>query len=232
MSWLTIVVLAWIVICAVMGFKKGMVRMILSMVFFFVVLGAASWMNPYISDYVREKTNWQEKIEEKCETVILQQLAEREEIQNLTEQITYIEELPLPQTMKEKLIENNNTEIYQRLLAENFSEYLSKYLSYTIINGICFLISVVIATIIMYMILYAVDILTALPVIGTLNHMGGLVIGCIQGILWVWIFFLVVSIMGNTSAGIYLQGEIGSDAILTWVYDHNLLLQIVLRIFG
>ena len=62
----------------------------------------------------------------------------------------------------------------------SFADYLGKYLSYGIINAICFLISFAIATILMYMILYAVDILTALPVIGTLNRIGGICIGCIQ----------------------------------------------------
>lgn len=171
-------------------------------------------------------------IEEKCNQILLEQLEGREDLQSITGQVSYIEELPLPQTVKDKLTENNNTEIYQRLAVETFADYLGKYLSYTIINGICFLISFVIATILMYMILYAVDILTALPVIGTLNRIGGICIGCVQGILWVWVIFLVITILCNTQVGIYLQGQIQADPILTWIYDHNLLTEVVLRIFG
>ena len=146
MSWLTFVLLALVLIFAIQGFRKGLLRMVISMVFFLMVLGVTSWLNPYISDFVREHTSWQSGIEEKCNQILLEQLEGRE---------------------------------------ETFADYLGKYLSYTIINGICFLISFVIATILMYMILYAVDILTALPVIGTLNRIGGICIGCVQGILWV-----------------------------------------------
>lgn len=159
MSWLTFVLLALVLIFAIQGFRKGLLRMVISMVFFLMVLGVTSWLNPYISDFVREHTSWQSGIEEKCNQILLEQLEGREDLQSITGQVSYIEELPLPQTVKDKLTENNNTEIYQRLAVETFADYLGKYLSYTIINGICFLISFVIATILMYMILYAVDIL-------------------------------------------------------------------------
>ncbi|UVY48604.1 MAG: hypothetical protein [Bacteriophage sp.] len=44
--------------------------------------------------------------------------------------------------------------------------------------------------------------------------------------------FLVITILCNTKVGIYLQGQIQADPILTWIYDHNLLTEVVLRIFG
>ena len=53
MSWLTFVLLALVLIFAVQGFRKGMLRMAISMVFFLMVLGVTSWLNPYISDFVR-----------------------------------------------------------------------------------------------------------------------------------------------------------------------------------
>ena len=210
MSWLTFVLLALVLIFAVQGFRKGMLRMAISMVFFLMVLGVTSWLNPYISDFVREKTTWQISIEEKCNEVLLEQLEGRDDLQSITGQVSYIEELPV----------------------ESFADYLGKYLSYGIINGICFLISFAIATILMYMILYAVDILTALPVIGTLNRIGGICIGCIQGLIWIWVIFLIITIICDTPAGIYLQGQIRSDPILTWIYDNNMLMKIVLQIFG
>lgn len=129
MSWLTFVLLALVLIFAIQGFRKGLLRMVISMVFFLMVLGVTSWLNPYISDFVREHTNWQSGIEEKCNQILLEQLEGREDLQSITGQVSYIEELPLPQTVKDKLTENNNTEIYQRLAVETFADYLGKYLS-------------------------------------------------------------------------------------------------------
>ena len=53
----------------------------------------------------------------------------------------FIRELPLPDGMKDMLIENNTLEGYQTLAAESFAEYLSGYIAYGIVNGIAFIIS-------------------------------------------------------------------------------------------
>ena len=87
MSWLTFVLLALVLIFAVQGFRKGMLRMAISMVFFLMVLGVTSWLNPYISDFVREKTTWQISIEEKCNEVLLEQLEGRDDLQSITGQV-------------------------------------------------------------------------------------------------------------------------------------------------
>ena len=54
MSWLTFVLLALVLIFAVQGFRRdaphGNINGILLM-----VLGVTSWLNPYISDFVRER---------------------------------------------------------------------------------------------------------------------------------------------------------------------------------
>ena len=116
MSWLTFVLLALVLIFAIQGFRKGLLRMVISMVFFLMVLGVTSWLNPYISDFVREHTSWQSGIEEKCNQILLEQLEGREDLQSITGQVSYIEELPLPQTVKDKLMENNNTEKKRKLV--------------------------------------------------------------------------------------------------------------------
>ena len=90
MSWLTFVLLALVLIFAVQGFRKGMLRMAISMVFFLMVLGVTSWLNPYISDFVREKTTWQISIEEKCNEVLLEQLEGRDDLQSITVHVSYI----------------------------------------------------------------------------------------------------------------------------------------------
>lgn len=229
MSWLFWVLMILFVLCVIQGFRKGLIRTAISMVFFIIVIVVASWLNPYVSNFIREKTSWQETIQERCSEALFQSLDKQVELPVST-QVEFIEELPLPQNMKDKLIENNNAEMYRKLAVEGFSDYLSGYVAYGIMNGIAFLISFVIAIIIIKLILYAVDILTELPGVGTLNRIGGLFLGGVQGILWIWIFFLVVTLVCDTPAGAYLMKEINQDVILQWFYDQNYLMQIIMRI--
>lgn len=229
MSWLFWILLIVLAIFAIQGFRKGMVRTAVSMVFFIIVIVSTSWLNPYVGDFIREKTNWQKEIQEGCKEIFFQEIEEQIELP-IDLQTEFIGELPLPEAMKEKLVENNNTEVYRQLAVESFADYLSGYVAYGIVNGIAFVVSFIITIIIVKLILYAVDILTELPVVGTLNRVGGAVLGLAQGVLWMWVVFLVITLMCNTSVGAYLMELIKSDSVLEWMYDRNYLMQIIMRI--
>lgn len=229
MSWLFWILLIVLAIFVIQGFRRGMVRTAVSMVFFVIVIVVTSWLNPYVGDFIREKTDWQEEIQQGCKEIFFEEIEEQVDI-SVTSQVEFIDELPLPESMKEKLVENNNAEIYRQLAVENFADYLSGYVAYGIINGIAFVISFVLTIIIVNLILYAVDILTELPVVGTLNRIGGMLIGLIQGILWIWVAFLVITLLCNTGVGAYLMELIKSDPVLGWMYDRNYLMQIIMRI--
>lgn len=214
----------------IQGFRKGLVKTAVSMVFFIVVIGVSSWLNPNIGDFIRENTDWQEKLEAQCSKILFQGLEEQMDL-SASSQADFIEELPLPETMKEKLVENNYPEVYQQLAAESFADYIASYLARGIINGIAFLISFIVTIVIVKMILYAVDILTELPVIGTVNRLAGMALGAAQGILWIWIVFLVISLLYDTSVGAYLGSVIREDPVLAVIYDGNYLMQIIMNIF-
>lgn len=229
MNWLFWVLLIVLAVFVIQGFRKGLVRTAVSMVFFIIVTVVTSWLNPYVGDFIREKTNWQEQIQESCEEIFFQELEGQAEL-SAESQMEFIDELPLPDSMKKMLAENNNTETYMQLAAENFADYLSEYVAYGIINGIGYILAFVITIIIVKMILYAVDILTELPVVGTLNRTGGMLLGLVQGLLWIWVIFLVITLLCNTSLGAYLMELIKGDPVLGWIYDRNYLMQIIMKI--
>ena len=130
--------------------------------------------------------------------------------------------------MKNKLIQNNTAEMYRQLAVENFTDYVSGYIAYGIINGIAFIVSFLLAIIIIKVIMYAVNILTELPVISMMNRLGGMALGLVQGILWIWIIFFFIALLCNTTPGIYLMSLIQSDPVLSVLYNYNLLYNIVM----
>ena len=117
MSWLFWVLLVVLVIFGIQGFRKGLLKTILSMVSTIAVIIITAWLIPHIGGYIRENTQWQENIQLKVEETLL---AELEDIE-LPEsgQLEFIEELPLPEIMKDLLIKNNTAEIYEQLDLRN-----------------------------------------------------------------------------------------------------------------
>lgn len=232
MTWLFWVLLILVMIFVIQGFSRGMIRTAVSMFSIIIVMAATTWLSPYISDYIREKTDWQEKIEDKCEGLFQEKIGEKLE-ESTSSQVSFIEELPIPENIKRKLTENNNGETYQQMAVNNFSEYLARYMATGIMNGITFLIAFIMVMIVMKIILYAVDLLTELPVIGGCNRIGGALLGFIQGMLWIWVIFLGVALFYDTQPGRYLMETIQGDPVLLWIYDRNYLVQMIMGIaFG
>ena len=87
-----------------------------------------------------------------------------------------------------------------------------------------------IAILIIKVILYAVDILTGLPVINFVNAVGGMLLGIVQALLWIWIFFIVITVLCNTLPGQIVMEQIDSSEILKTLYDKNLLMNVILQV--
>ncbi len=110
-------------------------------------------------------------------------------LEEISQQNELIGQLPLPESMKKVLVENNTQEMYHTLVADTFGEYLAKYLSELILNLLSFAIAFVLAVIILQIILKVVDFVMELPVLGFVNQLGGAAAGLIRAFLWLWVFF-------------------------------------------
>ena len=63
-------------------------------------------------------------------------------------QIVAIEGADLPDVFKNLLLENNNSEVYQKLGVTTFAEYVSKYFAKLVIEIVAFLVTFLFATIV------------------------------------------------------------------------------------
>ena len=61
-------------------------------------------------------------------------MGEAAKLQLPAQQRMMIEQMELPQPMKDALLENNNSEIYHLLGADSFFEYVGSYLTSMILN--------------------------------------------------------------------------------------------------
>ena len=141
------------------------------------------------------------------------------------QQIQTVKKSILPDYFKEKLLENNNSAIYEELGVTTFPEYVAAYVSRMFINVLSFLVTSLLAIIIVKALMVAVDILGELPVIGLANHLGGAAVGVLLAVLLVWILFLVITVLYSTEIGTSCFEMIKESRLLTFLYDKNILLE-------
>ena len=137
------------------------------------------------------------------------------------QQIRDIEDSMMPDFLKDLLLENNNTAIYEELGVNSFPQYIASYISRMFLNLISFLITFILAFVIVKALMAAVDILGELPVLGAFNYVGGAALGAVGALLFVWVLFLAVAVCYSTPIGEVCFAMIDDSVILTILYESN-----------
>jgi uncharacterized membrane protein required for colicin V production len=150
---------------------------------------------------------------------------------NLTkdQQIQKIEESPLPEFLKEKLLENNNTAIYQRLNVSTFPEYIAAYIARMLVKILSYVLSFIMVWLFVNAVMSSLDFIARLPVIGGINRALGAVVGLLMALAIVWFLFLGISMLYTSELGQTCFRWIDESTFLTFLYDHNLFFRILLR---
>lgn len=146
-------------------------------------------------------------------------------------QISAIENSNLPEVFKELLLSNNNSEMYQKLGATTFVEYISKYFSRLIINIFAFFITFIIATIVIRAIVFALDIVTSLPGLGLINRLLGAALGAGVAFIVIELLFVIVTVLYTTSFGMNMMKMIDESTLLSIIYDHNIVMKLMTSIY-
>lgn len=141
-------------------------------------------------------------------------------------QIQAIEGADLPEIFKSLLTENNNSEMYSRLGAETFAEYVGDFLAKLILNILAFLCTFILVTIVVRAVIFPLDIVSNLPVLGILNRIAGGIIGLGGALIIVWTAFIVITLLYVTSFGKEMYELIDTDLFLKTLYQYNPIMEI------
>lgn len=141
-------------------------------------------------------------------------------------QIKAIEMAELPEVFKSLLSDNNNDVIYEKLGVKTFAEYVGEFLSKLIIHIVAFLCTFLLVTIVLRAIIFALDIVSELPVLGFFNRLAGGVVGAAGGLIIIWLFFVVITLLYVTAFGREIYQVIQENAILNILYENNPLMKL------
>ena len=229
LTWLGIVVLAILAVVAYRGYKRGFIREVVS--FFFVFLAiAVSWaINPYVNEFFMENTPVYEMVRESCERFVSS--GEKDEGENTGSQTGFIEDLELPELLQKGLEANNIEEVYAYLSVETFGEYVSEALARMIINGLSFAVSYMMASVILRLGTWILNVLAGLPVLNGANKLAGGMVGLVKGVLFIWIAFLVLTVLCSTEIGRQGLSLIEKDPFLNVVYEYDIFVNFFMSIF-
>lgn len=220
-------------IMTIIGFKRGLIKMSFSLVSMLVVLILVNILTPSVKELLR-KTPIYTGISSNIEEYVREQISSSTE--NMTQtgvnaQKKIINELPLPNGVKEALNDNNNEESYENMAVSNFSQYIAISLSDMILGAVTFVLLFIAISILIKILVQILDIIAKLPVIHTFNTVGGAAAGLLESIIIIWIACIVVTLFSSTEWGQVVCKAISENSFLSFIYDNNLIQKLVTGIF-
>ena len=121
-------------------------------------------------------------------------------------------------------IEGSDMELLDALRVLGMENAVSGYLADEILRWAAFLIALLLAGVLIRGIVFSLGIVSHLPILHGLNKTAGLLLGFAEGVVLVWIFFVVITVCASTSVGGQLLKITAQSSILSWLYRNNLLL--------
>lgn len=226
MDILLIVVLVVIGGFALHGYIRGLVRIVFSLVAVVIAVGLASCIAPYMARFIQTQTTLQDNIQEKCQAV-MQSKAE-EEMQNKVQAGTTVFGIEIPGEVQDFLSGNAVGEASNIIAETGIYEQLARQLAEAIIQRIAWTLSFAVVMILLLVLVHMLDIISKLPVLNSINHMGGLAVGLVQGLVIVWIMLFIIELCRGSSFGSQMMETIYGNAFLRLLYENNLIEQLVL----
>ena len=229
LTWFGIVILLILLLFIWMGYRRGFIREIVSFFFVFLSLSLAWAINPYINDFLISETPVYSTIQETCTDFVQKQSSD---LENETESSSqFIDGLNLPEVLRKNIEKNNNTENYAELSVNTLTEYVSGYLARTIVNGLSYVLAYILATIGIRIVVYILNLIAGLPILKTANKLTGGVVGFVKGLVFIWILFLILTVLCSTEIGKTSLELIEKDSLLSVIYQYDPLIQIFTIIF-
>lgn len=221
MSWLLILVLVFFVLMAVSGYKNGAVKTMLSLGVIVGALVIGMIAGPALKNVVCERSQIDEKMTEKIEVKMTENIAEEADIENK------INNSHLPKFIKNIVLANikGTNDAFEAGIRKGSA-------------AVANMILVIAFTLIMFVAAWAVTELIVrqlvktlkLPVLKQLDGIAGVLVSLIIAIVVIDIFFLLLDCVSMTKSGAYLMGLVTRSRLLSALYDKNVV-EMVLNTF-
>ena len=219
MNWLLIgIVLVWAFFIA-HGYTKGMLRMIFSLISWIVMLAVSLWINPYVSDFIIQNTQIDEEFEAECKVTLSEMVKEAGGEINLN----------LPEPLEKAIFGEENI---ADVLLENTGVYdeVAHRITVFAMKGIAFFTSMIILSIVLIIIYMMIRVVEKAPVISQMNHLLGMALGAVKGLVFLWVVFFIVAMNTTTAIGTTLIPLINESAFLKFMYENNMLISLLFAI--
>ena len=213
MNWLDIVILIIVVFAAVRGSTVGMIKSLVGLVALIIAFFTANAFNDDLAKLIIEHTT----IKNSLQIFFEKDLFNKFSIPKITTDTfghagDYLNGILA------------NSDILKTSTMSSFGEFMAN----VVINVFSWIIIFIIGIIVIRILGIILEEIFKLPILKTINGIGGFAIGLIKGSLFVFLIILGLKFIGEISAGTYLTECINESYFAYYILKYNILRIIII----
>lgn len=207
--------------------RVGLIKSLFGLVSVVISFLLSNKFYPVVANFIREHTKFFDWFNASLRDIINIRANLESYTGNL--QTDVINKLELPSFISDKLISGNDFAMMKLFDINSIEKYIADNLSNILINVLAMVFTFTIISIGMGVISNILDIISYFPIIHGMNRLGGMVVGFIKGVLFVWLACLVLSLVVNNPKYKFIYDLLRSSSIAIQFYDNNLLFKFLIR---
>jgi len=211
--------MAILLIFGLVGLKRGLIMTVFSICSLLITIVLTVLISPYVSTYMKENEKTHDFFYNKVDEAINLELSDSGAGEE------YIDSLDIPGFMKTSIKESGSA-LYEGVSAkaEDFENRVCEAVTGFIIGAVAFLVTFIIVYILLKIISHLLNLVSKLPVLKQINGLLGLVAGLAEGYIVISLLGIILAAISATEFGNYVLLQVNDSVILSYVYDHNLII--------
>ena len=129
------------------------------------------------------------------------------------------------------MVVNNNSEVYELLAVERFTDYVADYVATILTNGAGVVLSFVLSFAMLKIMACTLNLVNHVPGLREVNRAAGGVLGVAKGVIVLWILGLAATVFCSTQIGRRCMDSIQRDVFLTFLYEKDIFVKIFVNVF-
>ena len=229
-NWLSVGTAVFLIGMMLYGHYRGFIRQAVAIGVLVAAIIITNLLMPQVKAALQQNTQARDAIKNILITSVISGDMDDTVQNEPSGQRSYIEDMDLPDQLKNNLLTNNNSEVYEILGVDRFADYIGAYLSNMILSGLAYIVVFLAVFLAIHLIMRWLDLIAKLPILSGLNQIAGAGLGLAEGLLLIWIGCLLLTLFAATPGGIPLLHQIEKSAWLSFLYDNNFLMHIAMGI--
>ena len=248
---MTFIVVLAILTGMFIGFRRGFLRSVFRLLITILSVVLSYILAPLIANWLISYTSLDDNIQKSIATQI--ESSARQQVKNqldeslapygipVTEdminaamdtqlsdvqQAQLVGQIAMPEDARNTILQNASSNMAD-YAARTFYQYVAGCLAKMIVRMIVYIGVFLLISIILMLLYMLLSLALRMASMGGLNRVAGAAFGGMQMLLYIWLIFIVIHYVAETSMGGMLISQIQHNVLLTYIDSHNLLQPVV-----